>query len=137
MDKNFEKRYKRAVADAKRSDRLEPRAAKASYDSRNGRIVVDLTNGTTFIFPPALAERLSGASPTELRNLRITPSGDGLHWDDLDVDLSLTGLLIGIFGSKKWMSELGRQGGRATSEVKVRASRTNGRKGGRPKQSVA
>ena len=137
METNFEKRYRQAVAGAKRSDNLEPRAANASYDQKNGRIIVDLTNGTTFIFPPALAEGLSGATSKELQQVSITPSGDGLRWNELDVDLSLSGLLMGIFGGKRWMSELGRRGGSARTESKSAASRANGRKGGRPRQKSA
>jgi hypothetical protein len=137
MDNKFEERYKKAEARAKRSDKLEPRAESVSYDQKNGRIVVGLTNGTTFIFPPELAEGLAGASSKDLKQIQITPSGDGLRWGDLDVDLSLTGLLMGIFGGKRWMSELGRQGGKATTEVKIKAARTNGRKGGRPKRNAA
>lgn len=33
----------------------EPRAASARYDKRSGRVIVDLTNGCTFAFPPRLA----------------------------------------------------------------------------------
>ncbi|MGB7203008.1 MAG: DUF2442 domain-containing protein [Pyrinomonadaceae bacterium] len=134
MDKEFEKRYKKAVEAAKLSDKIEPRATNAFYDAKLKRFVIDLTNGATFIFPPSMTEGLAGASTKDLREVTITPSGEGLHWDRLDTDLSLTSLMIGIFGSKTKMSELGRQGGKAKTAAKVQASRENGRKGGRPRR---
>ncbi len=137
MDKDFTERYKKAIDSAKKSDRVEPRAIGAKYDARLKRIVVDLDNGTTFIFPPLLAQGLADASAKDLKDVSITPSGEGLRWKSLDADLSLTSLLMGIFGNKAWMSELGRQGGKASTEAKALASRTNGRKGGRPRRNVA
>ncbi len=44
--------------------------------------------------------------------------------------------LAGRLGSKRWMSELGRKGGRATSAAKSEAARINGQKGGRPRKSA-
>ena len=35
---------------------IEPRAARARYDRKLGRIVVDLTNGCVFAFPPRMAQ---------------------------------------------------------------------------------
>jgi hypothetical protein len=60
--------------------------------------------------------------------------GTALRWPDLDVVLYIPALMKGVFGTKKWMSELGRAGGKATSAAKAQAARENGAKGGRPKQ---
>jgi hypothetical protein len=46
-------------------------------------------------------------------------------------------LLHGVYGGKKWMSELARRAGAATSEAKARAARINGAKGGRPRKTTA
>ena len=137
MDKDFDQRYRRAVEAARDSDRLEPRATKVSYDAKLGRVVVDLRNGTTFIFAPSLAEGLKDATAIQLRDVSITPSGEGLRWESLDADFSLTALLMGIFGSESWMSELGRKGGKAKTDAKTTASRANGLKGGRPRRKIA
>ena len=137
MDKNFESRFRAATKAADQSGITEPRATNVAYNPRLKRIVVDLANGSTFIFPPALAQGLSDAETKELKNVAITPSGEGLRWESLDVDLSLTSLLTGIFGNRAWMSELGRRGGKSTSELKSAASRVNGRKGGRPSRKLA
>ena len=136
MDKEFDKRYKKAVSAAKKADRLEPRAEFALYDSKKKRIIVELTNGATFIFPPELAQELSEASVKELKAVSITPSGEGLRWESLDVDLSLPALMTGVFGSKTWMTELGRSGGKSVTEAKANAARRNGLRGGRPRKSA-
>ena len=64
----------------------------------------------------------------------IPDKGAGLHWPALDVDLTVPGLVSGIFGSKTWMSELGRAGGRQRSPARAAASRANGHLGGRPRK---
>ena len=45
----------RALARGRRRALSEPRAARARYDRRTGRVVVDLSNGCSFVFPGALA----------------------------------------------------------------------------------
>jgi len=60
------------------------------------------------MFPAALAQVLSGASPKDLAEVQVTPSGEGLRWPSLDADLSLPNLLAGEFGSKSWMAKLNR-----------------------------
>ena len=88
-------------------------------------------------FPPRLAQGLAEASPDELAEIEITPSGLGLHWPKLDADLYVLGLLAGQFGSASWMAaQLGAAGGRARSSAKTASSRENGRKGGRPRKAT-
>lgn len=57
----------------------------------------------------------------------------GLHWEALDVDLSIPGLLTGLFGTKAYMA---RQAGRTKFPAKAAAARANGLKGGRPRKQV-
>lgn len=113
--------------------RAEPRATDARYDRKSDRIVVDLTNGCTFAFPPALAQGLAGASAEALAEVEVLGSGFGLHWESLDADLSVPGLMAGIFGTRSWMA---RQAGRSKSAAKAAAARANGAKGGRPRKEA-
>lgn len=111
----------------------EPRAVAARFDRASGRVIVDLENGCTFAFPPHLAQGLEGATDDQLASIELLGWGYGLHWEELDVDLSLPGLMAGIFGTKAWMA---RRAGQATSPAKAAAARANGAKGGRPRKSV-
>ena len=122
----FDLEYERAKRAAARADRIEPRAKSARYDRRTNRIVVELRNGATFMFPAELAQGLAGASPKDLAEVKVTPSGAGLRWPNLDADFSLPNLLAGEFGSKSWMAKLGRNGRREVRKEeapKVRSSR--------------
>ncbi len=120
-----------ALARGKTAQASEPRASKARFDRRRGRVIVDLTNGCTFAFPPRLAQGLETATNEQLDQVEILGAGYGLHWEALDVDLSIPGLLAGIFGTRAYMA---RQAGRATSPAKADAARRNGAKGGRPRK---
>jgi hypothetical protein len=96
-------------------------------------MLVELTNGCTFTFPPALVQGLEEASDTELREVELLGSGSGLHWESRDVDISVPGLLNGLFGTAAHMARLA---GRTTSPAKAAAARANGAKGGRPRKSA-
>ena len=114
----------------------EPRAQSARYDSASGRVIVELTNGCNFAFPAKRAEGLTKASDAELAQVEILGVGYGLHWESLDVDLSVPGLLLGLFGTKSYMDRMrAAQGGKATSATKAAAARSNGLKGGRPRKA--
>lgn len=111
----------------------EPRVATARYDRQLGRVVVVLTNGCIFAFPPRLAQELEGATEDQLAQVEVLGMGYGLHWEALDADLSVPGLLAGLFGTRAYMA---RHAGGATSPAKAAAARANGAKGGRPRRSV-
>jgi Protein of unknown function (DUF2442) len=113
-----------------------PHAASARYDPTTRRIVVELTTGATFTFPARLIEELENASEAEIAEVEVTPGGGyGLHWPSRDADLSVGGLMRGIYGTKKWMSELARRAGRTTSPATAAAARANRAKGGRPRSA--
>lgn len=115
------------------AQRHEPRAATARYDRRSDRVIVELTNGCAFAFPPKLAQGLERATEEQLSQVEILGAGSGLHWEALDADLSIAGLLAGLFGTRAYLAQ---QAGRVTSSAKAAAARTNGAKGGRPRRSA-
>jgi len=122
-----------ALERGKIAQATEPRAAAARYDRQLDRVIVELTNGCTFAFPPRLAQGLEAATGNQLAEIEILGLGYGLHWEALDVDLSIPGLLAGIFGTKAYMA---RRAGQAKSPAKAAAARSNGAKGGRPRASA-
>jgi Protein of unknown function (DUF2442) len=128
--------YAIATARAELDQALHPIAIAANYQFETGLIEIHFSNGSRFAFPAHLGQGLEGASPAALAEIEVTPSGTGLHWEFLDVDLYIPALLEGIFGSRQWMSALARKGGAAKSPAKSAASRQNGKKGGRPRKAA-
>jgi hypothetical protein len=115
--------------------RKTPCAAAVRYDNRRGRIVITLSSGIELAFRPQDAEGLERATPDDLGVIEITPSGLGIHFPRLDADFFLPALLEGFLGSRRWMAaEIGKLGGKATTETKAAAARENGRLGGRPRK---
>lgn len=60
-----------------------------SYD----RMFIQLNNDLVFVVPTQLFARLKNASPKKLNNLKLVAGGTGIHWLELDEDLSLKGFL--------------------------------------------
>jgi hypothetical protein len=61
----------------------------------NQTMWVELSDGGVLGVPLAWFPPLLRASPAERDAYRISPSGQGLHWDQLDEDISVPGLLAG------------------------------------------
>ncbi len=127
--------FEKANGKAKDLEARVPRAVSAKYDRHIRRVVVQLSSNLGIFFSPRDAEGLENATPEQLNEIEISPSGYGLHFPKLDADLYLPSLLEGVFGSQRWMaSRMGMRGGKSRSEAKTMAARENGKKGGRPKQ---
>ncbi|HEY7392703.1 MAG TPA: DUF2442 domain-containing protein [Bryobacteraceae bacterium] len=58
-------------------------------------LVVDLTDGRTIAAPLAWFPRLAHATPKERANWRLIGDETGIHWPDLDEDISVESLLAG------------------------------------------
>ena len=58
-------------------------------------IVAELMDGRTITVPLAWSWRLSGATPAQRSNFRIVGTGQGIHWPDVDEDISVEGMLRG------------------------------------------
>lgn len=129
--------YRRATRRGREMLERTPVAVEAHYDRKRDCIVVRLSSNLEVSFSPRDAQGLEHATAAELAQVEILPPGLGLHWEKLDADLWIPGILEGIMGSRKWMAaRLGQAGGRATTPAKKAASRANGRLGGRPKRAA-
>lgn len=56
---------------------------------------VDLMDGRTITVPLLWYPRLFGATDAQRRNWQVSAAGYGIHWPDVDEDLSTEGLLRG------------------------------------------
>ena len=59
------------------------------------KVVVDLADGRSISVPLAWYPRLLHATPNQRDNWQIAGAGFGIHWPDVDEDLSVEGLLRG------------------------------------------
>lgn len=112
-----------------------PQATGATYNPDTGLVCIRLSNGIVIGLPAAQTQGLEAANAKNLSAIRISPSGYGIHFPKLDVDLYLPALMEGIFGTKAWMAERGRKGGQAATKAKKVAARANGKLGGRPRKT--
>ena len=58
-------------------------------------LAVDLADGRSLAIPLAWFPRLLNGSPEERQDWRMIGDGQGLHWERLDEDISIEGLLAG------------------------------------------
>jgi hypothetical protein len=65
---------------------------------RDGEIVISMESGREIRFPIARNPRLARGTPKQLARMELSPYG--IHWPDLDEDLSFRGLLAGDYGQK-------------------------------------
>jgi hypothetical protein len=71
----------------------DERVANVSFDE--DRLIVDLMDGRTIAVPFAWYPRLAEATPKQRANWERAGAGHGIHWPDIDEDLSVEGLLRG------------------------------------------
>ncbi len=72
---------------------LHPQAHSVKFTTET--IFVELLDGRTISAPLVWFPRLSQASGEQLKNWELLGDGEGIHWPDLDEDLSVAGLLAG------------------------------------------
>jgi len=68
-------------------------AAAVKFD--RDAFTVQLVDGRELRVPLSWFPVLQAATPEQRTKVRISKSGAGLHWDDLDEDISVEGLLLG------------------------------------------
>ena len=77
---------------------------------RADTLYVELSDGRTLSVPLDWYPRLLHSSPEERKNWRLIGRGRGIHWEDLDEDISIAGLLAGRpsgesqLSFKKWLA---------------------------------
>ena len=76
-------------------------ANNASY--RDGEIVIVMQSGKEFRFPVSENLRLAKGTPEQLNHIELSPFG--IHWPDLDEDLSFRGIAEGGYGQRDQKKE--------------------------------
>ena len=78
-------------------------------------LTVDLSDGRTVSVPLAWFPRLLHGTPEERNKWRLIGDGEGIHWLDLDEDISVENLILGKSSSesqksfKKWLEKRGKK----------------------------
>ena len=96
--------------------------AAESVTVTNDTLAVELSDGRSISVPLAWFPRLVHATPAERKNWRLIGRGRGIHWEILDEDISIDGLLSGKPSGesqasfKKWLA--------ARNSVKTRRTTT-------------
>ena len=74
---------------------IKPLAKSIRFDETN--MWVELADGRKLAVPIAYFPRLLHATPNQRKKYEISGGGSGLHWDDIDEDISVEGLLMGVW----------------------------------------
>lgn len=139
-DEEFERQYVEATKRGEEFLRTAPKAVAARFDTSSGRMIFEMDTGVTFFLPVDLIQGLQTEDVAALNDFELVQQGTQIHWNTLDAQFYVGGLMNGEFGTRRWMSSLqehlaaiGRKGGRARTPAKRAASAENGKKGGRPR----
>jgi Protein of unknown function (DUF2442) len=100
-DENLAEQIQQAKECGNAENLTEPRAETVKI--KQGKIIIKLKNGGEFRVSHTLIQGLETATVEQLQDFWVSTSGDSIHWENLDVDFSVLGLLLGRFGTKRWM----------------------------------
>jgi len=114
---------------------LEPRASRVQVGEDS--LVVDLVDGRTLMVPIAWYPRLAHGSLAERKKFELLGDGVGIHWPDLDEDISVEGLIAGLpsresqHSLKRWIEARSRPNAKrrpATARARGHAARTTSKR---------
>ncbi|MGE0282563.1 MAG: DUF2442 domain-containing protein [Rhizobiaceae bacterium] len=78
---------------------VDPIATDVSVS--DAMLTVVLEDGRELSVPVAWYPRLRDANPNQRSNWRFIGRGEGIHWPDIDEDISVLGLLSGLSTTRK------------------------------------
>lgn len=94
--------------------------------------VIAMQSGVIVSVPRSSIDEFSAVSSENLKRVRIGMGGDVIELADLDIHISMPGLLRDLLGLNAGQ----RNGGRSRSAAKAAAARENGARGGRPAKQL-
>lgn len=93
-------------------------------------LTVELSDGRTLSVPLAWFPRLAHASSAERKHWRLIGRGVGIHWEDIDEDISVEGLLAGKASGEsqasfsKWLDKRSSRPTSRSTKTRSKASRS-------------
>jgi hypothetical protein len=109
----------------------------AQYDAAQDTVDLAFQSGGSMAIPRRIIPGLERAPASALASIDISPAGDALSWQSLDVDVYVPGLVERAFGTRLFAAATGQKGGQQRSKAKAAAAKTNGAKGGRPRKRLS
>lgn len=81
-------------------------AVAIEYDQPSNRMRIELRNGVILLVPCDKLQGLADARSEDIKVMKLVSHGAGIHWPKLDVQMTVSSLLAGVFGTKEWIKEL-------------------------------
>lgn len=103
MDDISDAEIEAANARGREEFETKPHAKSARFDRGSGLMTLELFNGCSFTFPPRQLQGMQTATDAQLEDFELSGIGFGLHWEALDADFTVPGLLAGNFGTQSFM----------------------------------
>lgn len=133
--------YASALARGHTEAKTEVRARAVRYLADRDMLEIETTRDGGFMIPRSWVDALQDIPAAELAQLEIWPDGSAIELEARDIQISVDGLLRDVLPAllpeAALTSIFARRGGQATSEAKRASAQANGKKGGRPRKSVA
>ena len=123
---------RRAVAEARDREKTATKIVAVRYDRARDAIAIEFSTGAMLVVPRAGIAGFSKASPSDLKDIKVTPGGEGLWSASIDDGALLDQLIVLALGERTIASLGARINASKTSPTRAVASRANGAKGGRP-----
>ena len=127
-----------ALATGRTEVETEIRAEAVRYIADRDAIEIVTTRHAGFLIPRAWIGALQDVPIADLAKLELWPDGSAIELEDLDIHISVDGLVTAILPAmlpaRTVAAIFASRGGKATSNAKRSSAKENGRRGGRPRK---
>lgn len=127
----------KAVAAARRREKLATKIRHARYDAKGDVIIAELSTGSVLTVPRRIIPGFARVRRVALADLEITPGREGLWSMNVDDGVLLEQLVVLAAGERTVGTIGARINASKKTPARAAASRANGAKGGRPRKSAA
>lgn len=131
-----DKKYQAALKKSAKLVKSPWQLTALKYLKNKQCLVLSFEQGVELSLPTSLIPQLANAKPADLRGAFLSPSGEIIVIEELDVHLSTKEVIecaLSVMPHAAFSSKFGAIGGAKSSAAKKITSAANGRKGGRPK----